>query len=366
MATGCDPMSALAASLRAVRGSFTLDAALNVRDGEVLALLGPNGAGKSTVLALLAGLRAPELGYVQVGDRTLTRIRPGERSIVVPPEKRGIGLLGQDPRLFPHLDVAANVAFGPRSQGASAVQAADTAREWLERVGLADAGGRMPAQLSGGQQQRAAIARALAARPEVLLLDEPLASLDVQTAPAIRELLRTTLREAGTTAVIVTHDVLDAIVLAGRTAVLESGRIAQEGTTAQLLSAPTTPFTARIAGVNLVIGVGDRGRVRVADVLFSAPADATPILDGGPSAAVFRPSSVIVSLTRAEGSSVRNQWQAVIEALEPTESGIRVRTGPIPVAADVTPATVAELSLAVGSPVWLAVKAAEVAIHPTA
>ncbi|WP_166618099.1 ATP-binding cassette domain-containing protein, partial [Kineococcus vitellinus] len=159
---------------------------MEVAPGEVLAVLGPNGAGKSTLLALLAGLLRPTGGRVVLDGRVLSEAR----GAFVPPHRRGVGLLAQEPLLFPHLGVAANVAFGPRSAGASRARAHREALRWLEAVGAADLAERRPRQLSGGQAQRVALARALAADPRLLLLDEPLAALDAAAAPQVRQVLR--------------------------------------------------------------------------------------------------------------------------------------------------------------------------------
>lgn len=370
--------AALDADLRVTRGSFTARARLQLAGGEVLALLGPNGAGKSTLLAALAGLLPPEAGHIHLDGTVLTQIGPGSASQQVPPSGRGIGLLSQDPMLFPHLSALANVAFGPRAQGASARAATADAARWLERVGLVGLAERRPSELSGGQQQRVAIARALAAAPRLLLLDEPFASLDVDTAPAVRRMLHDQLRASGTTAVLVTHDVLDAVVLADQTAVLVDGQIVDAGPTARVLVAPRSPFTARIAGVNLILGTADDGALVTADGhrfagiqsqgAATGPggdvADAQASLpDGAPVAAVFRPASVIVGVRRAEGASPRNVWPATITSLEHGPTGIRVQTSEPAVAADLTAGAVAELGLAEGTPVWLSVKATEVTLH---
>ena len=155
------------------------DVEFDVAAGEVLAVLGPNGAGKSTALHVIAGLLRPDTGVVRVGGRTLTDTAAG---IQVATHDRRVGLLLQDPLLFPHLSVQANVEFAPRSRGAGRARARAAAERWLGEVGVSDLAGRKPGQLSGGQAQRVAIARALAAEPEVLLLDEPLAGLDVAVA----------------------------------------------------------------------------------------------------------------------------------------------------------------------------------------
>lgn len=367
--------ASLDADLRVSRGTFTAQARLQLAGGQVLALLGPNGAGKSTLLAALAGLLPPDAGHVRLDGTDLTRVGGPGAPVQVPPSNRGIGLLSQDPMLFPHLSALANVTFGPRAQGMPARAATAEAARWLERVGLVGLGDRRPSELSGGQQQRVAIARALAAAPRLLLLDEPLASLDVDTAPAVRQMLRDQLRAGGTTAVLVTHDVLDAVVLADQTAVLVDGQIVDEGPTARVLVAPRSPFTARIAGVNLVLGTAEDGALVTADGLRFAgvrspeaapdPTGRVPddLPDGTPVAAVFRPRSVVVSLRRPEGASPRNVWPTTITALEHGHTGIRVQTEAPAVAADLTAGAIAELGLAEGTPVWLSVKATEVSLH---
>jgi len=279
----------LDARLLVPRGAFALDVALTVAAGDVLALLGPNGSGKSTLLAALAGLIRPAAGHVRVGERVLTRCEPGRTALLVPPERRRVGLLGQDPLLFPHLDAVQNIAFGLRSTGTPRAEALAEAAEWLAAVGLAGMERRRPAALSGGQQQRVAIARALAPRPDVLLLDEPMAALDVETAAQTRELLAERIRTGGTTTVLVTHDATDALVLADRTAVLHEGRIVDDGPTARVLGEPTTRFVASFGGSGVLVGtVREDGSVRVeggatrlppgSRVWVSAPA-AAPVVE---------------------------------------------------------------------------------------
>src|SRR5215217_6013328 len=230
-------------ALRAVVESRGVDVEFDVGPGEVLAVLGPNGAGKSTVLHIIAGLVRPDNGTVLVGERVLTDT---SAKVHVATHDRRVGLLLQEPLLFPHLSVVANVAFSPRSSRAAAAH-------WLAEVGAADLADRMPRQLSGGQAQRVALARAL--------LDEPLAGLDVAAATAMRTVLRQVLVRDGRCAVLITHDLLDVLTLADRVLVLESGRIAESGSTAMIVAAPRSPFGARIAGVNLVSGTADIGGV---------------------------------------------------------------------------------------------------------
>ncbi|UOE44263.1 sulfate/molybdate ABC transporter ATP-binding protein [Agromyces larvae] len=356
---------ALDARLRLVRDGFDLDVAFAVGAGEVLALLGPNGAGKSTVLALLAGVLRPAAGRIELDGRTLAEASD-RSSTFVRPERRRIGLLGQDPTLFPHLTALENVAFGPRAAGTPRRDATALAASWLARVGLDGLAHRRPAELSGGQRQRVAIARALAARPALLLLDEPFASLDVEVVPELRWMLREQLAASGTSAVVVSHDVIDAVVLADRTAVLERGRIVDTGPTREVLAAPRSPFTAALAGVNLVVGAAAGGTVVAGEATFTGDA-AEPLVEGESAAAVFRPSSVVVATRRPERTSLRNVWHDRVTAIEPSPGGgVRLRFGAPPVHADVTAAAVAELELAPGSEAWLAVKAAETSLHPLA
>lgn len=233
-----------------------LDVELTVGAGEVLAVLGPNGAGKSTLLDIVAGLLPPDGGEVRLAGRVLTDVAKG---IAVPPHRRGVSLLAQDPLLFPHLSVAANVAFGPRSRGLGGRAAAETAQEWLRAVDATELAARRPGGLSGGQAQRVALARALAVQPRLILLDEPMAALDVTVAPAMRALLHRVLREPARnahapSAVLVTHDIVDALTLADRVVVLEAGRIVEQGPVGEVLSRPRSTFAAHIAGVNLLMG----------------------------------------------------------------------------------------------------------------
>jgi molybdate transport system ATP-binding protein len=356
---------ALQAQLRVRRGDFELDAQLRLQRGEILALLGPNGSGKSTLLGALAGLIALECGTVAVAGRTISDT---DRGLAVPPEHRGVGLLGQDPLLFPHLSAIDNVAFGRQSQGFRRTDARAEAEGWLSAVGLRGFENRRPSQLSGGQQQRVAIARALAAQPQVLLLDEPLAAVDVPTASLLRQLLRERLAATGTAAILVTHDVLDAIVVADRVAILQHGRIVDEGPSAQVLGAPSTQFIAALAGVNLVNGTATRdGAMQLAGGrLLHGRFAGSPPPAGTPLAAVFRPSAVEVQPHPATGNLGRpaNGWDDTIASLEPSAGGIRIRfVGDPQIVAEVSPLEVAEHALTQGSRVQLAVAAAEVALH---
>lgn len=329
---------------------------LSVAPGETVALLGPNGAGKSTVLGVIAGLVAPSEGQVSLGGRHLV-----SADDFVPPHDRQVALLAQEPLLFPHMTVVENVAFGPRAHGVARGPAHDAALHWLERVGVVDLADRKPHQLSGGQAQRVAVARALAADPELLLLDEPMAALDVAVTPALRQTLREVL--ADRTVLLVTHDVLDALLLASRVVVMEDGRVVEDGPTADVLAQPRSAFAARIAGLNLLAGTWDGHAVVAGQVTVRGLAAETEPARGDDAVAVFAPAAVSV-FTQAPQGSPRNTFAAVVTDLEPLGDRIRVRTevSGHHMAAEITPAAVTELALGPGSAVHLVVKATEVAV----
>jgi molybdate transport system ATP-binding protein len=353
--------------LRATVAERGVDIEFAVAAGEVVALLGPNGAGKSTALHLIAGLVRPDAGLVRLGHSVLTDTAA---NVFVPAHARRVGLLLQDPLLFPHLSVEANVAFAPRSRGRPRRAAHWVAAQWLRRVDAVELGGRSPRQLSGGQAQRVAIARALAAEPEVLLLDEPLAGLDVAAAAAIRKLLRDVLAGDGRCALMVTHDLLDVLTLADRVLVIESGRVVESGPAATVLAAPRSRFAARIAGVNLVNGMlEDRGVLRAGDGMrWHGVPDADDAPEPGRAAvALFAPAAVAVYRDEPHGSP-RNTAAVTVAEVDSRGAGVRIRAEEQPdgapgLAADVTVDAAAELRLAPGERVYLTVKAQEVALY---
>jgi len=347
--------------------TFTFDAAVAARgfdvsltlgEAETVAVLGPNGAGKSTLLSVVAGLLRPDAGRAEVDGRVLFELGPGQNTWT-PPHRRGTALLAQEPLLFPHLSALENVAFGPRSAGIAKDQARDAARRWLAEVDASDLAGRRPAELSGGQAQRVAVARALAADPGLLLLDEPMAALDVHAAPLLRRLLKRVL--APRRAIIVTHDVLDAYMLADRVIVREEGRITEDGPTRDVLQRPRSRFAAGLAGLNLVTGTVTRAGLRTAAGQDFAGRHEEPPVPGQSGVAAFPPSAVSVFLDEAHGSP-RNSFPVTVTDLEPHGDQIRVRAGEL--SADVTPAASADLGLAPGVRAYFVVKAAAVSIYP--
>jgi molybdate transport system ATP-binding protein len=337
------------------RGALTVDVGITVGDGEVLALLGPNGAGKSTVLRVLAGLLRLDGGRVVVdGDQVWD---DGDQHL--PPHRRSLGMVFQDHLLFPHLSVTDNVAFGLRSRGATRAAARAAAAPWLDRVGIGELGHRRPGQLSGGQAQRAALARALIGTPRVLLLDEPLSALDARTRLTVRAELHRHLADYAGSAVLVTHDPVDALALADRVVVVEEGRVVQAGAPAEVARRPRTDYVARLVGLVLLPGTGAGQHVDLDDGGVVAVADEA----AGPVFVAIRPESVALYLDRPAGSP-RNVWPLRLVSATPHGSVVRCDlAGEVALTADVTATAFAELRLAPGAPVWASVKASEVAVY---
>ena len=347
----------LRADLRVARETFSLELPLEVADGETVALLGPNGAGKTTALRALAGLLPLVEGSVVLAGRVL---EDPTCHVRVPPEDRPVGVVFQDYLLFPHLSALENVAFGLRAGGVGRREARRRAGTWLDRVGLGPYGDRRPRELSGGQAQRVALARALVREPRLLLLDEPLAALDAASRLEMRAELRRHLGAFDGSAVVVTHDPLDAMVLADRLVVVEDGRVVQTGAPPEVAREPRTDYVARLAGLNLYRGTA-------AGTAVTLPSGAALVVAEqlhGEVFVAFPPSAVALHRTRPQGSP-RNTWAGTIRGVERHGDTVRVAVdGALPVLADVTPGALAELELAPGAPVWAAVKATEVRVYP--
>lgn len=354
-------VAGLTSRLEIARGSLRLDLDLDVAAGEVVALLGPNGAGKSTALRALAGLLPLDRGQIVLDGSVLADAATGRH---LPPYARRVGVVFQDYLLFPHLDAFDNVAFGLRARGVSRAAARERAASWLRVTGAGDLAQTRPRQLSGGQAQRVALARALAVDPDLLLLDEPLSALDARTRLAVRGDLRRHLHEFAGGTVVVTHDPVDAAVLADRLVVVEAGRVVQTGTPREVARQPRTDYVARLVGLNLYAGqaaghtvvLAGGGRVQVAQAVAGAVH------------VTFRPSAVALFGSRPAGSP-RNVWPGRVGSLEPHGDGVRVEVGGVPdptstVLAEVTPAAVADLGLRLGAPIWVSVKASDVETYP--
>lgn len=354
--TPADAGASLDAHIVVERGRWRLDVVLDVPAGGVLALLGPNGAGKSTALRVIAGLLPASSGHVRVGERTWEDRTSGVRLAT---EQRSIGVVFQDYLLFPTMSARDNVAFGLRAKGSDKATAREAADGWLARVGLVEQAGQRPAQLSGGQAQRVALARALATTPQVLLLDEPLAALDAGTRMSVRGDLRRHLGEFGGATVLVTHDPLDALILADQVAVIEGGVVVQTGTPQEITRNPKTRYVAQLVGLNLFAGKSDGTSVRLPAGAELVTAEA----HYGDVFVVARPSSISVHRDVPHGSP-RNVWGGTIATVEQHGDLVRLFVnGPPDVAVDVTTAAMAELQLGVDERVWLSVKATDLTVY---
>ncbi len=289
---------------------------LTARPGELLALLGPSGCGKTTALRMLAGFEHPDSGEVLVDGEDVTR---------VPAHRRDAGMVFQSYSLFPHLSALDNVAFGLRMRKVRTAERRTRAAELLDLVGLADKGERFPHQLSGGQQQRIALARALALRPRVLLLDEPLSALDAKVRLSLREEIRGLQQELGITTLFVTHDQEEALSMADRVAVMRSGRLEQCAAPAELYGRPATAFVAEFVGTMSripgrleattveVLGQrlpvdGDAPDAREVDVLVRPEAVRVEADDAGDArlvASAFLGAATRVTVRLADGTEVK-------------------------------------------------------------
>jgi molybdate transport system ATP-binding protein len=351
--------AALEVDVTVRRGAFQLQASFTVASGEVLAVLGPNGAGKSTLLSALAGLTPVTAGRIVLEGHTLDDASTGA---FAEPSDRPVGFVFQNYRLFPHLSVTDNVAFSPRARGLGREAAKQAATGWLERLGLATMADRKPVDLSGGQAQRVALARALAGRPTLLLLDEPLSALDARTRLDVQSELRRHLSEFTGPCLLVTHDPLEALVLADRLLVIEDGQVVQVGTPAEVARRPATEYVAKLVGLNLYTGRAD------GDIVDLSNGGSFVIPDHDEHEDVFvavRPSAIVVSTHKPVSSSVRNTWPGQVAGLTLLADRVRIAVEGVPSAlVDVTPAAIAELELGPGSLVWLSVKATELEIYP--
>jgi len=333
----------LAAELALTAGAFSLEVAFEL-DGHA-ALLGPNGSGKSTVLDLLSGLRRAQRGRVTLDGETLLDTATGR---ALRPAARRLGQVLQDGALVPHLTVAENVAYPLTVRRR---RDPDRVATLLARFGLAALAGQRPATLSGGERQRTALARALAAEPRWLLLDEPFAALDAAARPALRQELLAVLDEQGVPALMVTHEARDALGLGGQVLVIESGRIVEHGAAQALLRQPTSAFGAALAGLNYLLGTVAASHdglldVRVGAARLHVPGD-RPV--GQTVAVVVNPTDIILSLELPH-TSAQNHFRGVITSLAHDGPGYRVQlAGDLPLTAWVTPAAVAELNLASGT-----------------
>ncbi|MEU2249940.1 ABC transporter permease [Streptomyces sp. NPDC019224] len=326
---------------------------LDAEAGTTIAVVGPNGAGKTTLLRALLGLTPRAHARLRLGGTDVTAL---------PAHRRGVAWVPQDGALFPHLSALANTAYGLRARGVPRAEARRGAQEWLDRLGVGHLASRRPAQLSGGQAQRVALARALAARPRLLLLDEPLAALDQTTRSQVRHTLRRHLEGFGGVCLIVTHDPVEAVALADRVLVLEEGRALQDAPPAEVTRHPRSPWVARMLGRNAWPGTTTADGLEPSGGGHLVAAD--PLPAGAPALAVIAPEAVSVHREKPTGSP-RNVWPGTVREITSGGSRLRVLVGSNQapdLVAEITPQAAAELSLADGVAVWTGVKATEVTL----
>lgn len=328
---------------------------LDAPGSTTIAVVGPNGAGKTTLLRALLGLTPRAHAALRLGDSDVTAL---------PPHRRGVAWVPQDGALFPHLSALANTAYGLRAHGVPRAEARREAQGWLDRLGVGHLAHRKPAQLSGGQAQRVALARALAARPRLLLLDEPLAALDQTTRARVRHTLRGHLADFGGVCLIVTHDPVEAVSLADRVLVLEDGRVLQDEPPAEVTRHPRSPWVARMLGRNAWPGTATADGLALEGGGHLVVAE--PLPAGTDALAVIAPEAVSVHRERPTGSP-RNVWPGTVREI--TSGGSRLRllitSAEAPdLVAEITPGAAAELGIADGSTVWTSVKATEATVVP--
>jgi molybdate transport system ATP-binding protein len=339
------------------RGAFDLELAFEAPTGSTTVIVGESGAGKTSVLRLAAGLDRPAAGRIVLDGEVYVDTSAG---VHAPAWQRDVGYVSQDYALFPHLTVAQNVAFGLQASGVRRAERERQVAAVLERTGIAALADRRPETLSGGQQQRAALARALVLSPRLLLLDEPLAALDLQARRLVRGELRALLRTLRATTLYVTHSPMEALLFGDRIVVLEHGRISQVGDRDELLRHPRSRYVAELVGTNFFAGRPSPGagaptlRTADGDVAVVSPDEAGELF------VTVDPRQIMLH-TRPPESSAQNVFAGPILELAPEPpSGERVRvllgTRP-PLVAEVTPEAVASLGLAEGMSVYASFKA---------
>ena len=378
---------------------WNVDAEL--RPGLVTAVVGHNGAGKSTLAQVIAGTLRLDRGSARIGERvvddavTFVPARRRDAVTFVPARRRGVAMVSQVPRIFTHMSVLANVAFPLRVRGVGRAQAREAALEQLRAVGMDDLAHKRASDLSGGQAARVAIARALVFRPEVLILDEPTAALDVEATAQVSSVLRQRLTGAGITTLLVSHDIAEVLALASHMIVMGDGRIVEEGEPARVLASPSSVFAARLAGLNIVAGpiamrpgmvgvsVGeaelwaadlsgfdsaDAGRVDVASGDAADDVASGGSNQGGRVALTFPPEAVALSREESHASP-RSVLPGVVAGVDVDGSLVSVRVAlaeGVSVTSRVTASAWADLGLGVGDRLWASVKATQVRAIPVA
>jgi molybdate transport system ATP-binding protein len=345
----------LRAEARTRLGALELDVELEVRAGECLALAGPSGAGKTSVLRIAAGLVRPQRGLVEANGETWLDT---ERGVDVPPERRRCGYVFQEYALFPHLSAWQNVAYPLR--GMPRAQRRERSLELLGRFGLRELADARPRTLSGGERQRVAVARALARKPEVLLLDEPLSALDARTRASAARELAAVLRDVEVPALLVTHDFAEAALLGDRVGVIDAGRVVQQGTPTELAAAPRSAFVADFTGAVVLTGTARPGSGGLTSVELDGggTVSTTDLGEGAVAVSVYPWEIAIEPGGEPRHGSTQNRLTA--EVVSVTTVGNRVRVslaGAQPIAAEITLDSAERLGLRAGARVTATWKA---------
>ena len=344
-------------------GTFTLDMAWEAPPAQILTLFGPSGAGKTTLLRAVAGLIRPQEGHIKIGERT---VYDGASGTWIPPHQRRIGFLTQSYNLFPHLTIAGNIGYG--LSGRSPAARSGRVQELIESFQLAGLEDRRPHEISGGQQQRAALARALAPEPDLMLLDEPFNSLDVELRRTLRAELRKSLSVAGIPAILVTHDIEEAISMGDVVKVIENGRVIESGSPLEILGQPGQGRVARLVGVENLL------RLRVAsrhpqdgtmvclgegEVGLQLEVPLSDVGDGEPVNVGIRASDIILADSEPTGSSARNRLPGEVTqiALRPPGYEITLACQGVLLKCHITGTSLNEMNIRQGNELWAVFKA---------
>lgn len=371
---------------------FHLDLSISTEVGKTTVLLGESGAGKSMLLRHVAGLLHPQIGHISLGEMVYF---DSAQRIALSPQERPFGYVFQDYALFPHLTVFENVAFGLRAQHLPRKQILQQVGEALEQMNVEGLHRRLPSQLSGGQQQRVALARALALRPKLLLLDEPLSALDIQTRREVRQHLRRLLSDVTITTLFVTHQYMDALLFGQDIIVIDHGHIIQQGQHTALLQRPRSPYIAELVGTNFFHGLLTHYDTSMLCTIKCAPHQGHPLLVQATFAAqehpdhelnelkvgqeayvVVDPRSITLSHAIPEGSA-RNifhgeithvlQLDSVHEHSALADGRVRVSilldASPLPLTAEITSTSAAQMNLMEGQHIYAAFKATEARVY---
>jgi molybdate transport system ATP-binding protein len=350
----------LSVQLKKKLREFPLELGFEVKPAETLVIIGPSGCGKTTTLNLIAGLLEPDEGRIALGQQVLWDSASGTN---VPAEKRNVGYVFQDFALFPHMTLAENVAYGLRARRRPKAEVLSRVNEVLALLGIEHLRQRRPGALSGGERQRAALARAVACDAEILLLDEPLGSLDAQTRNRVRGELQRMLRVVGRIVIMVTHDYIDALTFGDHICVVDQGRVLQTGERDQLLRHPKSRFVAELTGVNFFEGTissasGDGStQIWVGNTCLYAVCDREEL---GDVMVAFFPSDVALS-REPPSTSARNVFRSQIREIIHMGDKVRLAlNGALPMCAEITADSLEKLGTVEGDTVYASLKATAV------